>query len=443
VSAAVTAGTTYTMKLPSLSGSCLDINGAGTGDGTNVQEWSCNGTGAQVWRTDDGGASGYYKLVNPNSNKCLDVSGNGTADGTNIQLWTCNGSAAQDFQFVSINGYYKIVGRNSGKCVDVNGANSANGTNVQLWACNGSGAQNWNPSSTVSGPAAGCNYSTWASGHNYNPGDVVQYSANGNYYQCTNANPGYDPTVSTWFWSPYTCGVGAPPPPQPPPSGTNGIAGVVSQSQFESQMFPNRNSFYTYNGLISTSSAYAAFANQGDTTLRKREAAAFLANMAHETGAPLNDTEVLHGLVYTVEQNTANYCSYCDTGRSYGCPAGSCNYYGRGPIQLSWNFNYYAAGQSFGSDLLNNPGLVSSDASVSWKSASWYWMTQPGPGGAGNSAHDGISTGFGETIRHINGSIECGQPQGSYAWTQMHHRVLYYEYFCNQLGVSYGSDESC
>ena len=28
---------------------------------------------------------------------------------------------------------------------------------------------------------------------------------NGKYYQATHDNPGYDPTISTWFWSPYTC----------------------------------------------------------------------------------------------------------------------------------------------------------------------------------------------------------------------------------------------
>ena len=82
--------------------------------------------------------------------------------------------------------------------------------------------------------------------------------------------------------------------------------------------------------------------------MKKREAAAFLANVSHETG----------GLVYIKEINEANYPHYCDTSQPYGCPAGQAAYYGRGPIQLSWNFNYKAAGDALGIDLLANPCLV-------------------------------------------------------------------------------------
>ncbi len=62
-------------------------------------------------------------------------------------------------------------------------------------------------------------------------------------------------------------------------------------------MFPNRNPFYTYQGLVDALSAYPGFATTGGTEVAKREAAAFLANVNHETG----------GLVYVKEINTANY----------------------------------------------------------------------------------------------------------------------------------------
>ena len=48
-----------------------------------------------------------------------------------------------------------------------------------------------------------------------------------------------------------------------PPSGF-----VVSEAQFN-QMFPNRNSFYTYNGLVAALSAYPAFANTGSDTVKQ------------------------------------------------------------------------------------------------------------------------------------------------------------------------------
>ncbi|UOZ09801.1 chitinase [Amycolatopsis sp. WQ 127309] len=209
---------------------------------------------------------------------------------------------------------------------------------------------------------------------------------------------------------------------------TSDAAFVVSEAQFD-QIFPGRNSFYTYSGLTAALDAYPGFANTGDDTVKKQEAAAFLANVNHETG----------GLVYVVEQNTANYPHYCDTSQSYGCPAGTAAYYGRGPIQLSWNFNYKAAGDSLGIDLLNNPYLVEQDAAVAWKTGLWYWNTQTGPGTM--TPHDAMvnQRGFGETIRSINGSIECngGNP------AQVQSRVDKYTQITGILGVPTGDNLSC
>ncbi|MGH8878905.1 MAG: chitinase [Stackebrandtia sp.] len=203
---------------------------------------------------------------------------------------------------------------------------------------------------------------------------------------------------------------------------------VVSEEQFN-QMFPNRNAFYTYEGLISAMSAYPEFANTGGDTVARQEAAAFLANVSHETG----------GLVYIVEQDQSNYPNYCDDTQPYGCPAGNDAYYGRGPMQLSWNFNYKAAGDALGIDLLNDPFLVENDASVSWQTGLWYWMTQSGPGSM--NAHDAMvnGAGFGETIRAINGSIECdgGNPG------QVQSRIDLYTGFASTLGVDPGGNLSC
>src|SRR5262249_14613162 len=37
---------------------CLDVSGSGTGDGTNIQTWGCNGTGAQTVNPVSGGGGG-------------------------------------------------------------------------------------------------------------------------------------------------------------------------------------------------------------------------------------------------------------------------------------------------------------------------------------------------------------------------------------------------
>ncbi|MEW1654223.1 chitinase [Streptomyces sp. NPDC093707] len=203
---------------------------------------------------------------------------------------------------------------------------------------------------------------------------------------------------------------------------------VVSEAQFN-QMFPNRNKFYTYQGLVSALSAYPKFANTGNDTVKRQEAAAFLANVGHETG----------GLVYVVEQNTGNYPHYCDASKPYGCPAGQAAYYGRGPLQLSWNYNYKAAGDALGIDLLHNPYLVEKDPAVSWKTGLWFWNTQNGAGTM--TPHDAIvnGRGFGETIRSINGSIECngGNPG------QVQSRIDNYKRFTQILGTTPGDHLSC
>ncbi|MEV0384884.1 glycoside hydrolase family 19 protein [Nonomuraea sp. NPDC050643] len=281
--------------------------------------------------------------------------------------------------------------------------------NAAVWADQGS-------CGGTSGPA--CNHPNWVAGQWYPVGSIVRYT-DGNYYIAVNENPGYDPVISHWYWDPYACG-----PTDPPPTG----GFVVSEAQFN-QMFPSRNSFYSYSGLTAAMTAFPAFAKTGSDTIKKQEAAAFLANVNHETG----------GLVHIVEQNTANYPHYCDAGQPYGCPAGQAAYYGRGPIQLSWNFNYKAAGDALGINLLNDPWQVERNSSVSWKTALWYWMTQSGPGSM--TGHNAMvnSRGFGESIRSINGSLECDGRNPA----QVQSRVTAYQRFAQILGVSPGGNLYC
>ncbi len=105
--------------------------------------------------------------------------------------------------------------------------------------------------------------------------------------------------------------------------------------------------------------SFPAFAKTGSDTVKKQEAAAFLANVNHETG----------GLVYIVEQNTSNYPHYCDAA-SPTAARYTAAYYGRGPIQLSWNFNYKAAGDA--------------SASTCWATRGSSSGTRPWPGRPGS-----------------------------------------------------------
>ena len=203
---------------------------------------------------------------------------------------------------------------------------------------------------------------------------------------------------------------------------------VVSEDQFN-QMFPNRSGFFSYNGLTDAMGAYPNFANAGSDTTRKQEAAAFLANVSHETG----------GLRFVTEQNTDNYSHYCDWSQPYGCPAGQSGYYGRGPLQLSWNFNYKAAGDALGIDLLDNPWQVEQDATVSWKTGLWFWNSQSGAGTM--TAHDAMvnGAGFGETIRSINGALECNGNNTD----QRDDRINLYRQYIGILGADPGDNLYC
>ncbi|RPK48482.1 Chitinase class I [Streptomyces sp. ADI92-24] len=203
---------------------------------------------------------------------------------------------------------------------------------------------------------------------------------------------------------------------------------VISEAEFD-RIFPDRDPFYTYQGLIDALHAYPRFANTGTEAMRSREAAAFLTHADFESV----------GLKYVKEINEANYWIKCDYSQPFGCPAGQSAYYGRGPIMFSWNFNYKAAGDALGLDLLNNPWLVERDPSVAWQTALWYWNTQNGPGTM--TSHEAMvgGAGFGETIRSLNGALECdgGNPASVRA------RVAKYERITGIIGTNPGSGLTC
>ena len=121
---------------------------------------------------------------------------------------------------------------------------------------------------------------------------------------------------------------------------------------------------------------------------------------------------------------------YCDENATqYPCNPNK-GYYGRGPIQLSWNFNYGPAGTAIGFDGLNAPETVATDPVISFKTALWYWT---------NRVQPVISLGFGATIRAINDALEC---DGANSAT-VQARVRYYTEYCRQLGVDPGNNLIC
>jgi glucosylceramidase len=119
-------------QVTGLAGKCMDVAGANSANGTAVQLYDCNGSGAQQWTRS---GSAFQAL-----GKCLDVVNGSTTNGAQVQLYDCNSSSAQQWQYTAGG---DIVNTAANKCLDVTGNNSANGTRLQIWDCTGAANQKW------------------------------------------------------------------------------------------------------------------------------------------------------------------------------------------------------------------------------------------------------------------------------------------------------------
>ena len=130
-----------------------------------------------------------------------------------------------------------------------------------------------------------------------------------------------------------------------------------------------------------------------------------------------------------IEEIGGSSKDYCEQSNTQDPWVQGKGYYGRGRVQLSWNYNYCAAGRSIGFNGLSNPEKVATDPVVSFKTVLWFWM---------NKVHSKMGQGFGATIRAIN-SIECGGGNT----VVVNARVKYYRVYCNKFGVSPGNNLYC
>lgn len=134
------------------------------------------------------------------------------------------------------------------------------------------------------------------------------------------------------------------------------------------------------------------------------------------------------GFCYIEEVNGSSK-DYCVENHSrYPCVPGK-GYYGRGPLQITWNYNYGPAGDDIGFNGTNNPEIVANDPSVSFKAALWLWMEK---------VHSVVNRGFSATIHAINGG-ECNGGNRD----AVNDRVKYYQQYSNQFGVFPGDNLAC
>ena len=200
------------------------------------------------------------------------------------------------------------------------------------------------------------------------------------------------------------------------------VAGWLTEEIYD-QVFPNRDSFFTWTSFVEAFADLQKITQQGDfksfllegtLAQKKREAAAFFGNIVQETGSNRTNT----GLTHIVELCAENGVPVARCATNYGA-SGSNYYYGRGPLQLSWNYNYQSFSEAIynnGTTLLYDPDRVHEDPKIAWLAAMWFWnrvdasFFTPPPTlhdiMINNAYYQGIG-GFGGTIKVINGGYEC------------------------------------
>ncbi|KAL0712511.1 hypothetical protein Bca4012_019489 [Brassica carinata] len=236
------------------------------------------------------------------------------------------------------------------------------------------------------------------------------------------------------------------------------ITRLVTRSLYDSIFIHKDNNacpakgFYPYEAFVEATRWFPGFGSVGGITTRRREVAAFLAQISHETTggwATAPDGPYAWGLCFKEEVSPqSNYCDASNT--EWPCFPGK-SYKGRGPIQLSWNYNYGQAGRALGFDGLRNPESVANNSILAFKTALWFWMTEQTPK---PSCHDVMvnryrptkadiaanrTSGFGLTTNIINGGLECGIPGDG----RVNDRVGYFQRYAKLFNVNTGPYLDC
>ncbi|MEV1084594.1 RICIN domain-containing protein [Streptomyces sp. NPDC050211] len=140
--------TVSTVAVVQHSGQCLDDTNLSTANGTQYQQYHCEGGYQQMFDFKPvAGRENTYTVVNQHSGKCLDVSGRSTANGAAVIQYTCNGATNQMFTLNAVTALgnskdYQLSAVHSGKCVDVSEISTAPNAKIHQWTCDPASALN-------------------------------------------------------------------------------------------------------------------------------------------------------------------------------------------------------------------------------------------------------------------------------------------------------------
>ena len=193
------------------------------------------------------------------------------------------------------------------------------------------------------------------------------------------------------------------------------------------QIFPNNPAGYTAQSLSDALALHNVLTGQ-DAVQQVYNFAGFLANAAHESGSFVYMTE-LGGYpppppTWSTNGQGVFSGSYAGCQASYGGtgtggPGTTC-YYGRGALQISHDYNYTVYDTGNGTyanpDKILGSGAPLFTNNLLFDSAVWFWSddstglqaVRPVDGFKVASSTYAASDPFGQSIKVINGGIECG-----------------------------------
>jgi len=284
--------------------------------------------------------------------------------------------------------------------------------------------------------------------------------------------------------------------PKKPPAPASGLemesdAKTPCDSYFTEAEFwdlaPNSTFPYTFDGFCKAVDDYNMHHSEkifmmGSLEQRKAELAAFLGNTAHESDdfeagreyLACGDKKEVDGKVYCkpcnndlydwennictvsmVDQNSP-YNSYCqpsfeppegcvcetitqvaEEGELAGYVEASKVFYGRGAIQLSWNYNYIRASYALTGapeTFCQNPEMVATNELYAWGSGIFFWMESEKEG---TTCHkEALKGDFGGTLNVINGGLECPAYHGGWHASAIKMRINRYCHAAALLGLN-------
>lgn len=123
--------------------------------------------------------------------------------------------------------------------------------------------------------------------------------------------------------------------------------------------------------------------------------AAFIAQIAHESGELRYVEEIASGIAYEYRKDLGNTQ-----------PGDGMKFKGRGLIQITGRNNYYECGKALGVDLVTQPELLETN-DLACRSAAWFWASH----GLNDLADKGD---FERITKRINGGLNGYQERLAY-----------------------------